>query len=95
MNNFIEYFNVLFSYTRNYNIEEEIYINKLKNKYKEQTKKLISCINDYINNELNSSQYFPLLKIKKLLDKSEKNLKEKYIEFLFYYLKKFDVHKQN
>ena len=90
VNKFIEYFNVLFSYTRNYSIEEEKYINKLKNKYKEQTKKLISCINDYINNELNSSQYFPLLKMKELLDKSEINLKDKYIEFLFYYLKKFD-----
>ena len=34
INKLIEYFNVLFSYTRNYSIDEEKYINKLKNKYK-------------------------------------------------------------
>ena len=90
INKLIEYFNVLFSYTRNYFIDEEQYINKLKNKYKEQTKKLISCINHYINNEINSSSYFPLLKMKELLDKNDINLKDKYIEFLFYYMKKFN-----
>ena len=87
---FIEYFNILFSYTRDYSSEEEKYINKLKDKYKEQTTKLISCINNYIKDELNSSPYFPLLKVKELLDKNEINLKDKYIEFLFYYMKKFD-----
>ena len=87
---FIEYFNVLFSYTRNYSSDEEKYKNKLKEKYKEQTIKLISCINNYIKDELNSSPYFPLLKVKELLDKNEINLKDKYIEFLFYYMKKFD-----
>jgi hypothetical protein len=87
---FIEYFNILFSYTRDYSSEEEKYIKKLKDKYKEQTTKLISCINNYIKDELNSSPYFPLLKVKELLDKNEINLKDKYIEFLFYYMKKFD-----
>ena len=90
INKLIEYFNVLFSYTRNYSIEEEKYINKLNNKYKEQTKKLVSCINHYINSELNSSSYFPLLKMKELLDQNDINLKDKYIEFLFYYMKKFN-----
>ena len=90
INKLIEYFNVLFSYTRNYFIDEQQYINKLKNKYKEQTKKLISCISHYINNEINSSLYFPLLKMKELLDQNDINLKDKYIEFLFYYMKKFN-----
>jgi hypothetical protein len=90
INKLIEYFNVLFSYTRNYSIDEEKYINKLKNKYKEQIKKLVSCINHYINSELNSSSYFPLLKMKELLDQNDINLKDKYIEFLFYYMKKFN-----
>ena len=87
---FIEYFKILFSYTRNYSSEEAKYINKLKSKYRDQTKKLIKSINYYIIKELNSSQYFPLLKIKELFDKNEINLKDKYIEFLFYYMKKFD-----
>ena len=86
VNKFIEYFNILFSYTKNYILEEEKYKDKLKNKYIEQSKKLISCI----NNELKTSPYFPLLKMKELLDKNEINLKDKYIEFLFYYMKKFD-----
>jgi hypothetical protein len=86
----IKYFNILFSYTRNFSLEEEKYINKLKDKYKLQTEKLISCIKNYINNELKSSDYFPLLKMKEVLDHNEINLKDKYIEFLFYYMKKFE-----
>ena len=87
---FIEYFNVLFSYTRNYTIDEDKYINKLKSKYKQQTEKLKTCIKNYINKELNSSNYFSLLKMKELLEQNEIKLKDKYIEFLFYYLTKFD-----
>ena len=90
INKLIEYFNILFNYTRNYSLEEEKYINKLKTKYRKQSEKLVSCINKYIHNELNSSEYFPLLKMKELLDQNEINLKDKYIEFLFYYMKKFD-----
>ena len=90
INQLIEYFNILFSYTRNFSLEEEKYINKLKDKYKEPTEKLISCIRNYINNELKSSEYFPLLKMKEILDQNEINLKDKYIEFLFYYMKKFE-----
>ena len=86
----IEYFNILFSYTRNYAVEEEKYINKLRTKYIEQTKKLVSCINNYVSKDLNSSPYFPLLKMKELLDENDINLKDKYIEFLFYYMKKFN-----
>ena len=90
VNKFIEYFNVLFSYTRNYILDEDKYINKLKSKYKEQTQKLIESINNYIAKESKSSNYFSLLKMKELLEQNEIHLKDKYIEFLFYYLKKFD-----
>ena len=90
INKFIEYFNVLFSYTRNYILDEDKYINKLKSKYKEQTQKLIESINNYISKESKSSNYFSLLKMKELLEQNEIHLKDKYIEFLFYYLKKFD-----
>ena len=87
----IKYFNILFSYTRNYSIEEEKYIKKLKTKYNEQTKKLINCIKNYLDsNESDNKEYFQLLKMKEILDKNKVNLKDKYIEFLFYYLKKFD-----
>ena len=86
----IEYFNVLFSYTRNYKLEEEKFIYKLKNKYRQQAEKLISCIKDSILNDINSPKYFHLLKMKDLLEHNEINLKDKYIEFLFYYMKKFD-----
>ena len=90
VNKLIEYFNVLFSYTRNYKLEEEKFIYKLKNKYREQTEKLISCIKESILNDINSQKYFHLLKMKDLLEHNEINLKDKYIEFLFYYMKKFD-----
>ena len=89
----IKYFNILFSYTKNYSSEEEKYINKLKTKYITHTKQLIKCIKNYLDsseNDNNSKDYFPLLKMKEILDKNEINLKDKYIEFLFYYLKKFD-----
>ena len=91
INKLIKYFNILFSYTKNYAIEEEKYIKKLKTKYIEQTKKLINCIKNFvISEESDNKEYFPLLKMKEILDKNEINLKDKYIEFLFYYLKKFE-----
>ena len=91
INKLIKYFNILFSYTRNYSIEEEKYIKKLKTKYNEQTKKLINCIKNYLeSDESDNKEYFQLLKMKEILDKNAINLKDKYIEFLFYYLKKFD-----
>ena len=91
INKLIKYFNILFSYTKNYLTEEEKYISKLKNKYQKEIKKLIDCIKNYIDsNKNNNKEYFPLLKMKEILDKNEINLKDKYIEFLFYYLKKFE-----
>ena len=91
INKLIKYFNILFSYTKNYSIEEEKYLKKLKTKYLTQTKKLINCIKNFIiSEESDNKEYFPLLKMKEILDKNEINLKDKYIEFLFYYLKKFE-----
>ena len=86
----VEYFSILFSYTRNYVLDEKNLIEKLKTKYKKQTKKLVECITSYILNDLSSSPYFSLFKMKDLLDKNDINLKDKYIEFLFYYMKKFN-----
>ena len=92
VNKLIEYFNILFSYTINYSLEEEKYINKLQTKYHEQLKKLISCIKDNIPNGQNAKRekYIHLLKMKELLEHNEINLKDKYIEFIFYYMKKFE-----
>ena len=92
----LEYFNILFSYTRNYINEEEKYLDKLRNKYKEEIKNLIICINNYLENDKNEKKYemfptyFPLIKIKELIEKNNITLKDKYVEFLFYYLKKFN-----
>ena len=88
-NKLVEYFSILFSYTIDYALEEKKLIEKLKNKYKNQTKKLIECITSYMLNDLSSSQYFSLFKMKDILDANEIHLKDKYIEFLFYYMKKF------
>jgi len=91
VNKLIEYFNILFSYTINYSLEEEKYVNKLQTKYQEQTKKLISCIKDNILNGQNPKEkYIHLLKMKELLEHNDINLKDKYIEFIFYYMKKFE-----
>ena len=91
INKLIKYFSILFSYTRNYSSDEEKLLNKLKTKYKEQTKKLINCVKNFIESkESDNKEYFPLLKMKEILDKNDINLKDKYVEFLFYYLKKFE-----
>ena len=89
-NKLIEYFSVLFNYTKSYTSIEKKLIQKLKTKYKDETKKLVDCITSYIINEQSPSQYFTLFKMKDLLDKNEIVLKDKYIEFLFYFMKKFD-----
>ena len=86
----IEYFSILFTYTKDYTNEEKILIEKMKSKYKKETKKLVECITSFILNDATSSQYFSLFKMKDLLDNNDINLKDKYIEFLFYFLKKFD-----
>ena len=92
----IEYFNILFSYTRNYLSDEEKYLDKLKNKYQEHIKNLINCINNYLEKEKKEKKnerfpiYFPLIRIKEIIEENNINLKDKYVEFLFYFLKKFN-----
>ena len=89
----IEYFNILFSYTRDYLIEEDKYLMKLKSKYSKSIIYLIDCINNYLKNENKKEKlknYFPLIIIKEIIEGNNIQLKDKYVEFLFYYLKKYN-----
>ena len=91
VNKLLEYFKVLFSYTRDHSTEEEKYINKLKNKYKTLVEKLIACIKDFLSSEgIKNKKYIHLLDVKNILEKNEINFKDKYIEFIFYLMKKFE-----
>ena len=92
INKLINYLNVLFSYTNNYSIDEDSYINKLQNKYKDQFILLYNKLYEYIknNNSDNSKNYIPLLKMKEIIETNNINLKDKYLEFIYYYMKKFD-----
>ena len=94
VNKFIEYFKVLFSYTRNHALEEEKLVNKLRTKYKNLVEKLVSCTKDFLLSERKNKnvKYIHLLKMKNILEKNEINFKDKYIEFIFYYMKKFEDH---
>jgi hypothetical protein len=77
-------------------VNEEKYLNKLRNKYKRQVKQLYLYINNYLKEECkeknynNFPEYFPLIKLKELIELNNINIKDKYIEFLFYYLKKYN-----
>lgn len=83
----IEYFVVLFSYTKVYSKEEEENMkNKLKTKYREKLLKVILCL----RNESSEKKYISLLEMKNIIDNNEIVLKDKYIEFIFYLMKNFD-----
>ena len=89
----IEYFAILFSYTRDYKTDEDKYLEKLKTMFNKEIKEVISAIKNYLENNKNEDAdetYFPLIKLKELIEENKINLKDKYVEFLFYYLKKFD-----
>ena len=92
----VEYFIILFSYTRDYKTDEEKYLKNLKNVYSKEIKDILNAINSYIENikdeknEGNYDVYFPLIKLKELIEENKINLKDKYVEFIFYYLKQFD-----
>ena len=91
INKLIEYFKILFSYTRNHYLKEEKYLNKLKTKYKDLVEKLISCVKEYMSNsDSKNKKYIDILKMKKLLETNKINFKDEYIEFIFYYMKKFE-----
>ena len=92
----VEYFIILFSYTRDYKTDEEKYLKNIKNVYTKEIKDILNAINSYIENikdeknEGNYNVYFPLIKLKELIEENKINLKDKYVEFIFYYLKQFD-----
>ena len=92
----VEYFIILFSYTRDYKTDEEKYLKNIKNVYTKEIKDILNAINSYIENikdeknESNYDVYFPLIKLKELIEENKINLKDKYVEFIFYYLKQFD-----
>ena len=89
----VEYFAILFSYTRDYKTDEEKFLKKLKNLYTKEVKEISISISNYIEktkNEEKYGNYFPLIKLKEIIEENHINLKDKYVEFLFYYLKQFD-----
>ena len=56
------------------------YVHNIYNKYLSRNE----------NNKEKYEIYFPLIKLKELIEENQINLKDKYVEFLFYYLKQFD-----
>ena len=91
INKLLEYFKILFSYTRNHSSEEEKYLIKLKTKYKTLIEKLISCVKEYLStSKIKNKKYIDLLQLKTLLEINKINFKDEYIEFIFYYMKKFE-----
>ena len=93
VNKLIDYFSLLFNYTNDYSLDEKKFVQNLKTKYRKEMKKLIECINNSILNEHSENsekEYFSLFKMKDLLDNNNIKFKDKYIEFLFYYMKKFE-----
>ena len=94
INRFINYLNILFSYTTNYINDEQKYISKLKNKYKDQMALLNNHIKEYllmnsIDFEVSNHVYISLFKVKEIIEQNNIQIKDKYSEFIFYYLKKF------
>ena len=92
INILLKYINFLFSYTHNHSEKEEKLKLKLQTKYKEQLILLYNKLNEYIQNNLSSSEsnnYIPILKVKEIIENNNIQLKEKYCEFLYYFMKKF------
>ena len=98
LSKFIYYLNVLFSYTKNYFNDEELFIYKFQNKYKEKISILYNKLYEYIkqnNSQQENHIYIPLLKVKEMIEANNIKFKEKYLEFLYYYMKKFKDPKSN
>ena len=99
VNKLIYYLNVLFSYTKNYFSNEELFIYKFQTKYKDKLILLYNKLYEYIKinnpNPDNTHVYIPLLKVKEIIEINNIQLKEKYLEFLYYYLKKFNNPESN
>ena len=93
INKLINYINVLFSYTNNYSTDEELFSYKLQTKYKDKITLLYNKLYEYIKDNLTSTDlhnYIPLLKMKEIIEVNNIQLKDKYLEFLYYYMKKFN-----
>ncbi len=83
-----QYFSVLFSYTKQYESEiENKLIEKLNRKYKD---KVINLLDGIKEENTDNNDYFPLINIKNIIDEKKIDFKDKYIEFIFYLMKKFD-----
>ena len=99
INKFVYYLNILFSYTKNYYVDEELFIYKLQTKYKDKLTILYNKLFEYIKtnntNQENNHIYLPLLKVKEIIEGNNIQLKEKYFEFLYYYMKKFEDSESN
>ena len=68
----------------------------LKNLYVKEVKEIINAVNRFIENNKDEKndekyqKYFHLIKLKELIEENKINLKDKYVEFIFYYLKQFE-----
>ena len=90
-----EYFISLFSFIQDYNHKyEKKLISKIQNKYKDKFILIYESILDFVNQRGDSenNDFISLIEIKVILDNlPDLNIKDKYIEYLFYYMKKFDI----
>ena len=87
INKFYEYLNVLFSYNLDYTIEKEEELKKeIVNNYLKSYENLINVL----IKEKGNHEYISLLDMKNLIDNNVKDLNDKYIEYFFYIMKKFD-----
>ena len=92
VSNLIYWLNILFSYTKNYSIEEDEFVDKFRTKYKDKLFLLYNKLYEYIieqNSNPDIHAYIPLLKMKEIIDTNNIQFEEEYIEFLCYYMKKF------
>ena len=89
-----EYFISLFSFIQDYNFDyEKKLINKIQNKYKDKFILIYESIINFVNQrgDTENNDYISLIEIKVILDNlPDLNIKDKYIEYIFYYMKKFD-----
>ena len=94
-----DYFINLFNYIQFYSDEyEKNLVDKIKNKYKEQFIIIYQNIIDFVEKRDNddNKDYISLIEIKIILDNLPNlNIKDKYIEYLFYHMKQFNNPQQS
>ena len=87
INKFYDYLNFLFSYNQDYSFEKEEELKKeIVNNYLKSYEKLINIL----IKEKGNNEYISLLDMKNLIDNNAKDLNDKYVEYFFYIMKKFD-----